>query len=250
MKISIYQVNMERDSERRAFMDLEKLEHFFGSSQIKSELYDKVFEGEVECETLEDVYQKFNVDHPHDYKGRSLSISDIVEVIDSDRVEKGFYFCDFIGFKTVSFDPESTQDISAMDMIAVLVIDPDAPPRVVHIHPELADMQRLVGGYIEELMPFDDDVAIICHEEGKLSGLPLNRAIYDESNGKKGPILDIIAGSFFLANAPYESENFESLTPEMIKKYTERFKYPESFMMINGETYAVPQKPHSRENER
>ena len=33
-------------------------------------------------------------------------------------------------------------------------------------------MQEVVGGDIEEYMPYDDDVAIICNEEGKMRGLP------------------------------------------------------------------------------
>lgn len=41
-------------------------------------------------------------------------------------------------------------------------------------------MQETVGGYIEEYMPFDDEVAIICNEEGKMNGAELNRAIYSE----------------------------------------------------------------------
>ena len=41
-------------------------------------------------------------------------------------------------------------------------------------------MQAVVGGNIEEYMPFEDEVAIVCHEEGKLIGLPPNRAIYAE----------------------------------------------------------------------
>src|SRR5699024_6863922 len=44
----------------------------------------------------------------------------------------------------------------------------------------LEAMQELVGGDIEEYMPFEDEVAIICNEEGKIIGLPLNRAIYSE----------------------------------------------------------------------
>ena len=34
-------------------------------------------------------------------------------------------------------------------------------------------------------MPYDDDVAIICNEEGKMRGLPLNRAVYVQDNDKK-----------------------------------------------------------------
>ena len=78
---------------------------------------------------------------------------------------------------------------------------------------------------IELYMPFDDDAAIICNEEGKLIGLPLNRAIYDSS----GSLVEIIAGDFFICRAPADSDRFESLTEEQKKKYSERFKYPERF---------------------
>ena len=80
MNIAIYQVNMGRDHNRVAFQSLDEMERFHGSSEIESEIYDKVFEGEVNCENLEDVYRKFNIDHPDGYKGRSLSVSDVVGV--------------------------------------------------------------------------------------------------------------------------------------------------------------------------
>ena len=49
MDIAIYQVNMGRDHNRVAFQSLDGLERFQGSSEIESEIYDKVFEGEVSC---------------------------------------------------------------------------------------------------------------------------------------------------------------------------------------------------------
>ena len=55
MEIAIYQVNMGRDHNRVAFQSIDELERFQGSSEIESEIYDKVFEGEVSCENLEDV---------------------------------------------------------------------------------------------------------------------------------------------------------------------------------------------------
>ena len=47
-----------------------------------------------------------NINHPSDYRGRSLSVSDVVEVYESDAVPQGFYFCDSVGFKQVAFHPE------------------------------------------------------------------------------------------------------------------------------------------------
>ena len=107
MKINIYQVNLDRDHNHVAFMGHEMLDQFQDSSEIDSAIYDRVFSGEVPCGNVEDVYRMFNIDHPEGYAGRSLSVSDVVEVLDSRKA--GFYFCDMIGFRKVAFEPEQTR---------------------------------------------------------------------------------------------------------------------------------------------
>ena len=106
------------------------------------------------------------------------------------------------------------------EKIKVIYVEPKKEPKVIEIEDTLVKMQELVGGYIEEYMPFKDDIALICNEEGKNCGLTPNRYIYDD----EGNLLDIIAGSFFLAGAPAESENFESLSDDMVNKYMDIFK--------------------------
>ena len=44
----------------------------------------------------------------------------------------------------------------------------------------LESLQHEVGGYIEAIYPYKDPAALVCNEEGKLEGLPLNRALRDE----------------------------------------------------------------------
>ena len=105
MNIRIYQVNMSRDVNNVGFASYENLEKWQGTSAIDSTIYDKVFEGDVDCKSLEDVYVMFNRNHPSNYKARSLSKSDIVEVIEQDGSSK-FHYCDSIGFKEVEFEPE------------------------------------------------------------------------------------------------------------------------------------------------
>lgn len=90
------------------------------------------------------------------------------------------------------------------EKINVLLIEPGKYPKQIEIEDTLEAMQETVGGYIEEYMPFDDEVAIVCNEEGKMNGAELNRAIYSDDK----EILDIIAGKFFIAYAPIESERF------------------------------------------
>ena len=102
----------------------------------------------------------------------------------------------------------------------VLVVRPGENPVVEEIGDELRDMQTIVGGYIESIMPWEDPVALICNEEGKINGLPLNRRLRDDD----GRLIDIIAGTFFLCYAPPESENFLSLPDELIKKFSLIFR--------------------------
>lgn len=103
--------------------------------------------------------------------------------------------------------------------IKVLLVEPEKYPKEIVIDDSLEAMQEVVGGDIEEYMPYDDDVAIICNEEGKMRGLPLNRAVYMQDNDKK-EMVDIICGKFFICYAPPESESFQSLPDDMMKKYT------------------------------
>ena len=93
---------------------------------------------------------------------------------------------------------------------------------------ELEDMQKTVGGWIEAVYPYDDEVAIICNEEGLLMGLPLNRKITDDM---------IIAGTFFVCGT--NEDSFISLSDEQMKKYEELLKMPEVFIRENGNIDAM-----------
>ena len=102
----------------------------------------------------------------------------------------------------------------------VLIVEPLKAPYAAEIDGSLESMQEIVGGLIQVIYPFDDPVALICNDEGKLMGLPLNRPLADCN----GNIYDIIAGTFFLCAAPSDSDNFKILTEEQIEKYTEYYK--------------------------
>ncbi len=109
----------------------------------------------------------------------------------------------------------------------ILLVEPGKVPRPLEITPSLKSMQQLVGGPIQAVYPFEEPVTLICHEEGKLLGLPLNRAL---RSPEAGEIYDIIAGPFFLCSAPPDSDHFESLTEEQLERYTRRFSAVEYFL--------------------
>ena len=236
MNIAIYQVNMDRDNDNVAFMNYEKLERFQGPAAINGKIYDKVFEGEVSCGNLEEVYQMFNINHPDGYRGRSLSVSDVVEVASEEK--STFYFCNSIGFKEIGFAPDMAETLKEK-RINVVLCEPGKLARAATIEASLERYQKIVGGYIEAYYPFEEPVCIVCNEEGKITGLPLNRAVYADPN--RGEMLDIIAGTFFVCDC--SSENFGGLSPDQLRRYTELFKYPERFFRAGNDIKAVPYIP-------
>ena len=248
-EFSIYQINTDRDDNRICFLGLDTLERFQHSKEVDPVLYDRVYDGKFDCNSLATIYEKFNIDHPADYKGRSLSVSDVVEIRESDTLNPGFYFVDSIGFKLISFDKSLCKEPveAGSGKISVLLVEPNKYPKMIEIDDTLEAMQAVVGGDIEEYMPFEDEVAIICNEEGKVNGLTPNRAVYEENSRE---MLDIICGKFFIAYAPFDAERFQSLPPDLAEKYREKFKYPERFMRVNNEIVAVPFKPVRADKER
>ena len=126
--------------------------------------------------------------------------------------------------------------MSERTYIEVIMVEPLEAPKVIQLQDSLEAMQEAVQGNIEEYMPFTDEVAIICNEDGKCTGMPLNRGIFDEN----GQLVDIIAGPFFIAYAPIESENFLSLPEDLREKYMKRFRTPEVFVRTQEGIKAVP----------
>ena len=101
----------------------------------------------------------------------------------------------------------------------ILIIEPRKNPRRADIPHTLEEMQRIVGGYIQATYPFDDPVAIVCDDEGKLKGYELNRYI---------PNVDIITGTFFICGLG--AEDFTDLPDDMAEKYEKLFYHPEAFV--------------------
>ncbi|MDR3766771.1 MAG: DUF3846 domain-containing protein [Butyricicoccus sp.] len=60
----------------------------------------------------------------------------------------------------------------------ILVVEPNKAPYGTDIPPTLENMQVLVGGLIQAVYPFEEPIALVCNDEGKLLGLPLNRVLY------------------------------------------------------------------------
>ena len=116
MKIKIFQINHDRDTHRVKFVSLLRMKKYSGLEAPDASIYDFIWEGVVPAATLDDVYCIFNsvssFPRPEDFRGHSLSVSDIVEVVSEPDYHKptpwlnpGFYYCDSFGWQPVPFDP-------------------------------------------------------------------------------------------------------------------------------------------------
>lgn len=111
-----------------------------------------------------------------------------------------------------------------MKKLKVVLVEPRKPARIVEIDHSLESMQKIVGVYIETFQ-LDDEVFIICNEEGKLNGLEPCRAIWHE-----GELIDIIFGAFFICAAPWDSDDFASLADDQAEYFCNLFKKAEYFI--------------------
>ena len=119
--------------------------------------------------------------------------------------------------------------------LSVLKIAPGQFPQQVEIDSDLKALQEAVGGFIGASYPFaDDPVAIVYNDDGKLMGLPLNRALRDED----GQMYDAVAGTFLVVGLG--EEDFASLTPELAQKYEQLFHQPEAFLKLGNRLLVLP----------
>ena len=151
--------------------------------------------------------------------------------------DKGDVVLDADHFVGAEFSCNDGQEIEADKPIDVLLVEPGQYARMTTIGSSLEDMQKVVGGYIQEAPFFLDPVTLVCNEEGKISGLPLNRAIRDDD----GKIIDVVAGTFFICGA--EGDHFSYIPKELQKKYEEKFKKPEAFLKMGRSIMAIPTEP-------
>ena len=290
MDICIYQIDHERDVNRVRFESFESTLKYQESDKIDSDIYNKTYEDSLNCSTLEQIYELFNLDFPYYNEGLTVSVSDVIEVkggcpdlvgkirfynstnsfeevdyLDVEKfkedikeaqylgqtieiidlknknvpsVESGFYFCDRVGFKKIDFTPPETKK----ETMKVVLVKPNKKAEIAEIDSTLKGMQKIVGGNIEAMYPYKEEVAIICNEEGKMCGLPLNRAVYSDDK----EMIDIIAGNFFICGLG--EEDFCSLNDEQLKRFSEQFKMPERFYKMGDDIKAVTFNPDKNKN--
>lgn len=215
MRFNIYQINSALDTQKNKFRS-------FDESNINPSIYEKVFSGSInEINSLEDVFTKFNTDIPRSHYGHSLSVSDIIEVTESDSLNNGFYFCDSFGFKRLDdFDVSLCKDYDST--YRIVAVEPHQVPYDTIIKDDLKSLQKMVGGGLIENMYNSDGTIIVINEEGKINGM--------EGNRRFGS--DIIAGPFFVIKDNMDGD-FCSLNDFETEKYMKFFEKPDNDITQN-----------------
>lgn len=97
----------------------------------------------------------------------------------------------------------------SQEQIRVVVVEPKKAPQERQIGNDLASMQEIVGGYIEAVA-LNDNLVLICNEEGKIQGLEPNRFIAG----------DVIVGTFFVTRSTADG-GFTDLSDNDVKQLIE-----------------------------
>ena len=109
----------------------------------------------------------------------------------------------------------------------VLVVEPGYLPYEKEIQDgadHLEQMQAIVGGLIEPIYPYHEEVAIVCNEEGLINGLPFNRSVPGGYGG--------VFGTFLICGLG--EEDFCSLPPELTERFKREFRNSEILLGFDG----------------
>lgn len=120
----------------------------------------------------------------------------------------------------------------------VLVVEPGYLPYEKEIN-GLREEQAVVGGLIQAIYPYEEQVAIVCNEEGMVNGLPYNRSVPGGYGG--------VFGTFFICGLTEDS--FGSLTPEQVERFKKEYAKAEFLIGFKGDEpvtlkFAAEPKPN------
>lgn len=95
MNFKIFQVKRSLvGSHTQNYSDLENM-----NVEVDLNNYNMVYKGvsnlTKKYELLEALFEEFNINHPENFEGRSMSVSDIVQL------DSKYYFCDSVGWREV-----------------------------------------------------------------------------------------------------------------------------------------------------
>lgn len=267
MKIRIYQINTDRDTQDQKFTD-------YNQEKMDESTYDEVFRGIVDCENLEDVFAKFNMEGHPLFRGHSMSVSDVVLV----EEDAGNFYGSITFFNTDNaietcyyktkekYDEELKEGSNLGRVMQTKVFDgiPETPKgayycqgigfkqidfddsrtilpndlmRIVYVEPHMEAYESYMDKDLDSLQRavkgMIEPIYIDSQTDFMLVGNDEAKLIGMEGNRRIGEGGSIIAGPFFICGVG--EEDFISINDEQIKEAMEVFGQPEDISMSEVE---------------
>lgn len=142
------------------------------------------------------------------------------------------------------FSDEQLETPPAEKTIKVVLLTPGKRAEIVEIDNNLEGLRKAIeADWIQAVYPFDDPVAVICDDEGKLNGKMPNRGLFtSDLDGSsfdltpyercEGEMYDVLVGKVIICGI--DGENYSSLSNDLAAKYLKRFNAPEAFGFHQG----------------
>lgn len=96
-RYEIYQIDASGDYRERLFHSHDEM--VTGGTPITADAYERVYIARYHGESLDEIYEQYNINHPVDFRGHSLSISDVVTISVAGTTTA--YYVDTFGFKVI-----------------------------------------------------------------------------------------------------------------------------------------------------
>ena len=96
----IFQIKNIRDTDY-SFMGWDYAKNKIRISDYDGKYYSHI-DGDSAGSVLEKLFERFNINHPDDFKGHSMSVSDIVVLFDDNGCK--WYYCDRFDWRDITAD--------------------------------------------------------------------------------------------------------------------------------------------------
>ena len=105
-RYTIFQMSQNEQTHGLKFFNLDNYQKEKGEKRIDMGLYNHIYNGTVEAQNmgqaLNILWDKFNTDHPEDFRGHSLSVSDLVSLVpQTSKGRSHYFFCDSFSWEEV-----------------------------------------------------------------------------------------------------------------------------------------------------
>ena len=172
---------------------------------------------------VSEILEKNNITSYFDYEGYGYDdeLSGYVDFYDNGYLDRTAMSEVNMRLYSIKEIEELVKQENNKEQLKVIYKQVGQPAKVIEIDKTLEAEQALVEGFIE-VVPYKDNLLLICNEEGKINNLKPN-VVFEN---------DYIAGDFFVVAEDYENADFKSIKDEQVEEIIEDLEERTAVYMI------------------